>query len=118
MAFSSYDITTDRGRVRFNLSDTTPSPGAYWFEDEEIDQMLSDEGSVNAATAACLRALLASKGLRMKKFSADGLSYDDTAQLAAIKELLEIYGADLPTLSAVTPAALPMDEGYTEVSIG
>ncbi len=114
MAFT-YDITTSRGRVRFNLSDTDSA--AYWFEDAEIDQMLTDEGTVNDATVACLRALMASKSLRAKKFSTQGLSYDDTAQLAGIKELLAIYGANLPTLSAVMPSLLPMDEGWTEITI-
>ncbi len=115
MAFT-YDITTDRGRVRFNLGDTDSA--AYWFEDAEVDQMITDEGSVGDATAACLRALLASKGLRMKKFSVQGLAYDDTAQLSALKDLLSLYGGDLPTLATPSTALLPMDAGYVEPLLG
>ena len=47
-----------RGRVRFNLADTDST--AYVFEDAEIDQMLTDSGTVDGATAACLRVLPAS----------------------------------------------------------
>ena len=115
MAFSFDNaLSTDRDHVRLNLSDT--SSDAYWFENETIDALLSSKGSVDDATAACLRALLASKGLRMKKFSAQGLSYDDTAQLEALRDLLSLYGGDLPTLSAVSPAALPMDEAFVEIA--
>lgn len=115
MAFT-YDITTARGRIRFNLGDTDPA--AYWFEDAEIDQMYQDEGGVDSGTAACLRALLASKGLRMKKFGVQGLAYDDTAQLDALRDLLALYGGDLPTLATPSTALLPMDSGFIEPVLG
>ena len=111
MAFT-YDITTDRGRVRFNLSDTSAS--AYVFEDAEIDQMLSTEGSVDGATIACLRVLLVDKGRRPISFSMQGLSLDDTAQIDAIKEALKVYGGDLPSFAVVMPDLLPMDYGFDE----
>lgn len=115
MAFT-YDITTDRGRVRLNLGDTDST--AYTFEDAEIDQMLSDEGDVGAATAALLRALLASRALRAKKFSMQGLSIDDTAVLGELRYLLSLYGGDTPTVQAVMPALLPMDADFTEPVLG
>ena len=116
MSFS-YDQTlaADRDRVRFNLADTASS--AYAFEDEELTALLTAEGSVNDATAAALRALLADKSRRAKKFSDQGLSLDDTAQVAAITALLELYGGDEPTVTVTMPAFLPMDAGYDEIVV-
>ena len=111
MAFT-YDITTPRGRVRFNLADT--DSGAYVFEDAEIDQMLSTEGDAAGATVACIRALLADRGRRAKRFSMQGLSLDDTAQIQALRELLALYGGDLPSVAIVMPDLLPMDQGFDE----
>ena len=111
MAFT-YDNSTNRGLVRFNLADTDSS--AYTFEDAEIDRMLSLEGTVEAATAACLRVLLADRGRRAKRFSMQGLSLDDTAQIQAIRDLLSLYGGDLPSLAITLPALLPMDQGFEE----
>lgn len=111
MAFT-YDITTNRGRVRFNLADTDST--AYVFEDAEIDQMLTDSGTVDGATAACLRVLLADRARRAKRFSMQGLSLDDTAQIAAIRDLLSLYGGDLPSLAITLPSLLPSDQGFEE----
>jgi hypothetical protein len=111
----SYDITTSRGRVRFNLADTTST--AYVFEDAEIDELISSEGSVGDATAAALRTLLADRARRSKRFSMQGLSLDDTAQLAEIRYLITLWGGDLPTVASVMPALLPMDTGFTEPTV-
>lgn len=55
MAFT-YDLTTDQGKVRFNLGDTVPDagprPDKRNFSDEEIDHLLSEEGSVVVAATA------------------------------------------------------------------
>ena len=111
MAFT-YDITTQRGRVRLNLADTDST--AYVFEDAEIDQLLSAEGGVDGATAALIRVLLADRGRRAKRFSMQGLSLDDTAQIGALESLLATYGGDIPNLAAVMPALIPSDQGFEE----
>ncbi len=111
MAFT-YDITTSRGRVRLNLADTDST--AYVFEDAEIDQLLSSDGGVDNATAALIRVLLADRGRRSKRFSMQGLSLDDTAQIGALERLLATYGGDIPSMAAVLPALLPSDEGFEE----
>jgi len=49
MAFT-YDITTDRGKVRLLIPDRTAAQ--YLFEDAEIDYFLSAEGSVIKKAAA------------------------------------------------------------------
>jgi hypothetical protein len=111
----TYDITTDRGRVRLNLADTDPS--AYTFEDAEVDALLSSEGTVSGATLALLRVLLADRARRVKRFSMQGLSLDDTAQIAAIRALISQYGGDTATVQAVMPSLLPSDEGWTEITV-
>ncbi len=116
MSFSySTSLTSDLDRVRLNLADT--DSGAYVFENEEITALLASEGSVNDATAACLRVLLADRGRRAAAFAIQGLSLNDTAQISAIMELLEIYGADKPNLSITYPDRLPMDAGFVEPQV-
>lgn len=114
MAFT-YDISTDRGRLRLNLADTDSS--AYVFEDEELDVLLAEASSVADATGAALRVLLADRARRAKRFAMQGLSLDDTAQIAALKDLLSLYGGDLPTVQSVLPALLPSDEGFVEPTV-
>lgn len=120
MAFT-YVLSTDIGKVRLTIGDTAGvAPGGsatagYAFEDEELTQFVTDEGSVLDAAKAAMRAMLASKALRVKRFSVGGQSYDDTAQIAAIKDWLAIHGADLPTASVVTTQTQPFDSGYVEV---
>lgn len=50
-----YDLTTNRGKVRFNLGDTVedqgPRPDGRNFWDDEIDHLLTEETTVTAATA-------------------------------------------------------------------
>lgn len=111
MAFT-YDVSTDRGLVRLQLSDTDSA--AYWFEDAEIDALLSKGGSVDAATGLGARALLASKTLRSKKFSLPGMSYDDTATVAELRALVEMYGAGTSAVGVVMPALHPYDSGFVE----
>jgi hypothetical protein len=43
-----------------------------------------------------------------------GLSLDDTAQIQALRELLALYGGDLPSVAIVMPDLLPMDQGFDE----
>ena len=115
MAFT-YDITTDRGKVRLKLADTDSS--AYVFEDNEIDYFLTSASTVDDAVVIGLHVLLADRARRAKSFSIQGLSLNDTAQIAAIQTLIEIYGGDEPTLAAVMPALLPSDNGFDEPIVG
>jgi len=111
MSFT-YDITTNRGRVRLKIGDTTST--AYSFEDAEIDAFLSEGGSVNGACRLALQTLLASRALRVKRYSLPGQSYDDTAQIEALKTALESYGGGLPTVSVVFTGNADHDSGFTD----
>lgn len=111
MAFT-FDTSTNRGKVRRNIGDGISS--AYWYEDTEIDNALSEGGSVTEATRILLRGLLANKALRVKRASLPGLTYDDTAQIHALQSLLSMYGGDIPTVSVVMPAVLDFDRGFID----
>ena len=112
----TYDITTDRGRVRMRLGDAYGDPSdatTYTFEDDEIDYFLSSGGSVTGGVAEGIKVLLVDKARRAKSFTLKGLSMNDTAALAALREMLSTYGG-LPTVSPSLPALIPSDQGYDE----
>lgn len=111
MAFT-YDVSTDRGRVRLKLSDTNSA--AYGFEDAEIDALLSEGGTVLAATILGLRVLLVDAARRAKSVTTAGTSYSDAGRVAGLQATLKMYGGDLPTATVVTLGAQPYDSGYVE----
>jgi ABC-type transporter Mla MlaB component len=111
MAFT-YDLSTDLGLTRLTIGDTIEA--AYVWEDAEITALLTRAGSVNAAAIALLRAEVASKARRIKRVSLQGLSLDDTAQVAALTEAIRHLGGDSPTFSAVMPALIEQDTGFIE----
>lgn len=111
MSFT-YDLTTSRGMVRLQVSDTNSA--AYAFEDAEIDYFLSKGGSVNGGTVEALRVLYIDASKRAKAFSLPGVSYNDTSRLAGIKEALKMYGGEMPTISTLRVTRLPMDTGHYE----
>lgn len=122
MAFT-YVLTTDVGKVRLKLGDTGGvAPGAvatsgYAFEDAELDEFISEGGSVNGATLLALRVLYIDAAKRAKAFSLPGMSMNDTAKLEHIFRAIKMYGGELPTISILYPSRLPMDDGYVEPPI-
>ena len=108
----TYDLGTDAGLVRLNLSDTVEATAA--FTDAEIASLLTTHGSVTAATGAALRILLADRARRCKSFSLPGMSYNDTAALASLRDLLSLYGADLPTATVRMGAVMDTDRGFID----
>lgn len=64
MAFT-YDLTTNRGKVRFNLGDTVenqgPRPDKRNFTDAEIDYLIDTETDGNTAATAYGFEILASE---------------------------------------------------------
>lgn len=64
MAFT-YDVSTDRGRVRMLIPDSSTS--SYVFEDAEIDAFLSLEGDdVRRAAALALETIASNEALTLK----------------------------------------------------
>ena len=116
---ATYDVTTDRGKVRLRLGDTSTTAGEYVFEDAEIDYFLATGGNVARAVVLGLRVLLSSKSHRTKRFADAGTSYDDTAQIEGLKAALEAAeieaGADALPVARVRMSALnPGDRSYEE----
>jgi len=111
----TYDITTNRGKVRANLGDNTASTGAtagFLFDDDEIDALLSEGSTVTGATVVGLRRLIAHKALRTKAFTLQGISLNDSEGLRYLRELIAMYGGQMPSLSITSPAPLPMDDAF------
>ncbi len=109
---STYDLTTTRGQVRLTIGDTSTTAGQYVFEDEEIDYFVTQGGTVKAAAIEALKVLLTSRSHRVKRASVNGLTIDDTAQVAAIQMAIrELGGA--PTATITGPTLMPSDADYT-----
>ena len=112
---ATYDPTlaTDRDRVRFNLADTDTTNAI--FQDEEITALLTAEGSVEGATAACLRALLTNAALRAKYFAMQGLTLDTKSQVQSLQAALAAYEVNSgPSVAVVMGGSIPQDRGFTE----
>lgn len=117
MAFT-YDLTTDRGRVRLRIADTRAD--AYAFEDEEIDYYLTSAGSVVGAAYLCVQTLLADAARRVKQATVGDVTYNDTARVNALNALLDRLavetGQNVPTVMVHPSASLPNQEGWVEVA--
>ncbi len=114
MAFT-YDLTTPRGKVRLGLTDTRED--SAWFTDAEIDHFLDVGGDVNGGIVKGARILLMDRARRTSRWANDEGSYDDTAQVAALKEIITQHGGagdNLPSVTVTFPALLPSDAGHDE----
>ncbi len=109
MSFT-YDLSTDRGKVRLSLGDTGPA-NSYVFEDDEIDYFLTTGTTINGATIEGLRVLLSSKAHRVKTASVHGLTINDTAQIKGLLDTIKALGGS-PTISITHPTLLPSDYDY------
>ena len=82
MAFT-YDITTDRGKVRLLIPDRTATQ--YLFEDDEIDYFLAAEGSViKRAAALGLETMAADEAYVQKVIKLMDLSTNGAATAEAL----------------------------------
>ena len=121
MAFT-YDVSTTLGKLRLYTTDTggvapgeTATSGSYLFEDAEHQIFIDDGGTVSGAVVQWARALIGSRAMRAKRFTLLGLTLDDTAQLAALQELIKQHGG-LPTAKVVSTRPLPMDAAFDEAN--
>ena len=103
---TTYDLSNDIGKVRLGIGDT--GAGSAWvFTDEEITYFLTAGSTVVGAQIEALKALLTAQSYRIKRANVQGVTYDDTAQVAAIKSALAILGGDMPAISVLKTG--PMD---------
>jgi len=84
MAFT-YDVTTDRGKVRLLCTDVLESNPL--FQDAEIDAFLSMNTGVRLAAAAALEVIAASEVLVLKKIINLDLETDGPAVARELREL-------------------------------
>lgn len=111
----SYDLATDRGKVRLQIPDHDET--ALIFQDEEIDAFLAIEGSVAGALAGALETIASSEALTLKVIQlldvrTDGakLAAELRARAAAIRD--RIGAADT---AAFAVAELVYDDfGFAE----
>jgi hypothetical protein len=107
VAFTT-SLTSDIGKVRRNLDDRSETSRA--FNDDEIQSAIDEGGTVNAATAICIRILLASRVRRAAIYATpeNGQSVvDDATAIAGLRNLLDVYGGG----AAALPAAVVGDFG-------
>jgi hypothetical protein len=111
MAFS-YDLTTNRGKVRFMVPDTDSA--AYELQDDEVDYFLTDAGNSvkGAAVKACM--WLARKYATKVSFSADGLSIQNSQRAEAYAARAKELQAE--ALGYVSSVELTKEDGYSEAA--
>lgn len=108
MAFT-YDVTTNRGKVRFLVQDTTDSTARpALLQDAEIDFTLETEANIYMAAAMCCDALSTRfRGLVNKTVGNLSLTYDRAAETwKAISDRLRRRGSlhMLPTAGGILVA--------------
>ena len=119
MAFT-FDPSTDIGRVRLRLADTTEQNAI--LSDEVITALVTDMGGWRGAVAEGARILLAQVARFARNYSTtrrDGTSesVDETAAATYLESLIEQYGKASPTLPTLTVRRLkgyPSDPFYQD----
>ena len=121
MSFTYTDtLSTSRDKVRFYLQDTEynagPKPADGNFSDEELDGLITVEGTWQRAVAAGFETL-ASAWRRYPSFTADGLqlsrSHIADGYAAQAKEWRKLYGSAASTTRAGSRAVTRVD-GYSD----
>jgi len=109
----TYDLTTDRGKVRLRLADTVDD--GHVFTDAEIDYFLTVGGAVNAAVIEGIDVLLVDAARREKAVNLTGTAIDDKGRTEALLKARAIYALeDLPLAAISFGALIPSDEGFVE----
>lgn len=113
MAFS-YDLTMNRGKVRFLIDDADYSD--YELEDAEIDYFLTRSGSnVNAAAIeACF--WLARKYAKKASFTADGLTIQNGQKAQIFAE--RARELQIQAIGGATSVTITREDGYSEAGTG
>lgn len=104
----SYDLTTDRGKVRLLIQDTASTI----FTDTEVDSFLTmAENQVPAAAGMALRAIAANKAL-LAKYKQAGKYSEDTRQI--YKALMEL--AERVESGAAVPHEAHIEQTFGDVN--
>lgn len=92
---SSYDVTTDRGRVRLLVSDVGGSDGStFLFTNAEVDAFLTLRGDdVMLAAALALRTIAGNEAMTSKVIRFLDLQTDGAKLAQALLQLADKYEA-------------------------
>jgi len=86
----TYDVTTDRGKVRMLITDVNAVD--YCFEDDEIDAYLTlNSSNVYKAAAFALITIAANEALVSKRIKILDLTTDGPAVAEALRKLAKEY---------------------------
>lgn len=86
MSFN-YDLSTNVGKVRLNIGDTSNSPTTAIFTDEEISSVLTQvSNDINFASGRLLLIIANSKARLAKRKSAGKYSEDTTSIASELRE--------------------------------
>lgn len=88
----SYDLATDVGKTRLNISDVDIADTTKAiFSDEELTVFLEQEGSVLLASAHALEVIAANEVLVQKRIKNLDLSTDGPAEAKELRELAKSW---------------------------
>jgi hypothetical protein len=87
----TYDVTTDRGKVRLLVDDRdTVTAANQFFNDAEIDAFLAlQSGGILRAAAMALESMAASEVMVQKRITILDLSTDGPGEAAALRALAD-----------------------------
>ena len=80
----TYDVTTDRGKVRLLIPDRLATQ--YMYEDAEIDYFLAAEDSIKEATALALETMASDEAYVQKVITLMDLSTNGPATAKALMD--------------------------------
>ena len=109
----------DRDFVRFRINDITvdagPRPGGENFSDEELDMIITEEGSWQRAVAACYEALSAAWA-QHTSWTADGMSISQYATMQKYDDLASSWRRMYGGLATAHSRSVIRTDGYSQVT--
>jgi hypothetical protein len=108
----TYELTTDRGKVRLAINDTDTTAGK--LTDAEIDYALTLKTTVGAAAVQCIDWLLAK--VADPNFTADWLTVDNASAFKSLSSLrlLLCQSFGVPSLTTSSVFVYRADSRQTE----
>lgn len=110
----TYDLSTDVGKVRFEIDDTDVE--APELQDAEIESALVDEGTVLSASAKCCE-VLARRYARAYDVASDDQKLSRSQRAAAMRELAKDLRARVEGLVGIGTIPTEKVDGYNDTGV-